>query len=510
MMDFRSPLSDRTNRGELNEWKSAKLFNEAPSCTIPLIDGSNVTVESPDPCSKYYEGGTKYIYTSSPQLNRTECYSHFASPSKQSIENNPKTPTNFDANCIGKTSMSSIPMIYGANVTVDSPDVFSKFYNCNSSSSPISRNSITIDRKSPHFMNDELIITDFNNDNVVKVATQKTMPKISPPLIKMMKQNPTNFVKIVKYIYPLRQNDDENISILCDQNINEKCCKQVSPCGVADLHFDWSPNKELTQSPCAEEIRPYNSCIDGFGPTATQQVIDDINMESSKDCGSYYQSEEVQVLSFSLPSSPAFDIPHKPTQPKKPTTSVFSRGRRVRLADTYTHTIEDNVSTGHKCNVHELTIKEDGVITPVTRMKAKRGLKSKFLDAREFYDQASIAEEDGSCDTLKFGHEVEAVKLASVSDLVDVDQLERCHPSLKVRISDLSTFGRHVRVTTSSRRRPKSKHVRSPFEAYVLEVIVEDEEAVLSFPPGWLTVSNPPPKKRRSRTSKNVVNFDQQ
>ena len=74
---------------------------KAPGASIPLIYGSNVSMESPDPMSKFHDG---------PGGMR------LASPSIGTPVNNRKAPG------------ASIPLIYGSNVSMESPDPMSKFH----------------------------------------------------------------------------------------------------------------------------------------------------------------------------------------------------------------------------------------------------------------------------------------------------------------------------------------------------------------------------------------------
>lgn len=85
--------------------------SNSSSSDMPLIYGSNVSVDSPDPCSKFHSGpGPVAVSPLTPVGPST-----FSNTNKRSCEDN----------------TASCPLIYGSNVSVDSPDVFSKYNKAN-------------------------------------------------------------------------------------------------------------------------------------------------------------------------------------------------------------------------------------------------------------------------------------------------------------------------------------------------------------------------------------------
>lgn len=81
------------------------------SSDMPQIYGSNVSVDSPDPCSKFHSGPGPVAVSPLTPVGPT-----FSNTNKRSSEDN---------------TSSSCPLIYGSNVSVDSPDVFSKYNKAN-------------------------------------------------------------------------------------------------------------------------------------------------------------------------------------------------------------------------------------------------------------------------------------------------------------------------------------------------------------------------------------------
>ena len=97
-----------------------------PSEGVPLIFGSNVTLDSPDPCSKFHSGpGPVPVSPLTPggpclDINgkaelTSDAFERFLRASKMTAKQLP-------------SEGASIPLIHGSNVTMDSPDPCSKFH----------------------------------------------------------------------------------------------------------------------------------------------------------------------------------------------------------------------------------------------------------------------------------------------------------------------------------------------------------------------------------------------
>lgn len=89
---------------KLNEHDTPSPRTPHDKIMMPLINGSNVTMASPDPMSKYFEGMQQNGSFKSPQ--------HFNKHIGIDTVNHSTTP---------------VPMISGSNVTLDSPDPLSRF-----------------------------------------------------------------------------------------------------------------------------------------------------------------------------------------------------------------------------------------------------------------------------------------------------------------------------------------------------------------------------------------------
>lgn len=150
---------DDTSRQEIKRISSKE-------CNIPLIYGSNVTMPSPDPCSKYHEGvgpvhlrevhvcdestskpfiiplihGSNVTMASSDPLSK---FHDGSGPQFESPRAAPNTPSHTHESCgiawTPELNISAVnrvilqnkigmPLIYGSNVTMESPDPFSKYH----------------------------------------------------------------------------------------------------------------------------------------------------------------------------------------------------------------------------------------------------------------------------------------------------------------------------------------------------------------------------------------------
>ena len=99
---------ESTARGECSS--SSSNNGSSSSVSVPLIYGSNVTMDSPDPCSKFHSGPGPVP----------------VSPLGSGVLASAFEP-------VRRSEETSMPLIHGSNVSVDSPDPISKFNKSHSS-----------------------------------------------------------------------------------------------------------------------------------------------------------------------------------------------------------------------------------------------------------------------------------------------------------------------------------------------------------------------------------------
>lgn len=161
-----SLVDNSISNDKLERLKSKSSFNNVKEVfnnnlisnqhCMPLIGGSNVTMESPDVTSKFYEGHRDYntqttpivmqhfpnhsnnnnIETPTSDYNEGQSFSAFSPMMSPANEEHLETwhqlqsfsPCPFNSNSNEKSAKKVMPLIFGSNVSVNSPDVSSKFH----------------------------------------------------------------------------------------------------------------------------------------------------------------------------------------------------------------------------------------------------------------------------------------------------------------------------------------------------------------------------------------------
>ena len=131
-MKMKSPNASR--RVNMVSPTSADSMEYKNKCHMPVVYGSNVTMESPDPCSKFHSGpGPAMVSPVSPGATLRMSHST-PTPKKRAVMESingfsplPATPVGGEVYREEKQECA-IPQIYGSNVTMESPDPNSKFH----------------------------------------------------------------------------------------------------------------------------------------------------------------------------------------------------------------------------------------------------------------------------------------------------------------------------------------------------------------------------------------------
>jgi hypothetical protein len=98
----------------------AQTPDKATNKCLPIVYGSNVTMDSPDPFSKYHEGPGPIIANNQTPVKYVSSFDCAHTPT-QPLANTYHTHNT-------SQNPTSLPIVYGSNVTMDSPDPFSKYH----------------------------------------------------------------------------------------------------------------------------------------------------------------------------------------------------------------------------------------------------------------------------------------------------------------------------------------------------------------------------------------------
>ena len=115
-----------------NVKKTSSSTNNKENISIPLVYKSNMIMDSPDPLSKFSANNTAHInQTMTPVSETYDC-----------VETTP-----FSNKFERKSISTPMPLIYGSNVTMESPDPLSKFHEIKISNlSPVSPSTKIVSR----------------------------------------------------------------------------------------------------------------------------------------------------------------------------------------------------------------------------------------------------------------------------------------------------------------------------------------------------------------------------
>ncbi len=335
---------------------------------MPMIGGSNVTMESPDPCSKYYNhekkidqqysiGTTVFGSFASPlhglAPRPTVGYDYFGPKSNNVFESPADKPSLWK----NASKRNCMPLINGSNVTLESPDPCSKYYegkpiipNNNfemitpskyevditiASPDPYSafyqRNDSYTQCKSPdvnHFQYNDDIET-LNDDFEHHKAVNKI--EVSPPQVAkvntFVRQRSKQYLETDKILFKTVEIDSKKI-------VDE----QISPCGIADMCF----------SPKSEEIK-----------SVSENTI-------------FLMCNKENIMNYTIPHKPPINV-QKPLIP-----NAVARGRSRKFKDANTATITaDNTRSK-------------------TSLKSK--LKQLQLESVQYHDDTVIEKEEETKD----------------------------------------------------------------------------------------------------------------
>ncbi len=332
---------------------------------MPMINGSNVTMESPDPCSKYYNHEKKIDQQYSVGTNVFACFAsplHGLAPRPAVGYDHfgPKQNNPFVSPAEKKPSMwksaskrNCMPLINGSNVTLESPDPCSKYYEGKpiipnnsfemitpskneiditiASPDPYSafyqRNDTYAECKSPDVnrfqYNDDIesLNEDLNNHRSIKTI------EVSPPQVAkvntFVRQRSKQYLETDKILF-------KTVEIDSKKTIDE----QISPCGIADMCF----------SPTSEDIK------------------------NVKENTIFIMCNKENIINYSVPHKPPMNI-QKPLIP-----NAVARGRSRKFKDN------------------------NAVNVPVNNNRNKTSLKSKLkqiqIESVQYYDESVIEVEE--------------------------------------------------------------------------------------------------------------------
>jgi hypothetical protein len=407
-----SLIDNSLSNDKLEKLKSKSSFNNAKEVfnnnlissqqSMPLIGGSNVTMESPDVTSKFYEGNRDYASntqttpiimeqypiqhrndnsdTPTSDYQEGQSFSTFSPLMSPAGESHLETwnqlqsfsPCPFNNHSNENSAKKSMPLIFGSNVSVDSPDVSSKFhdnklihhnnslqnvpnfYISDENSHPIikntnqnnnnnkgirtggfnnltSKNAINDARnicKNSNEFYDENASKSFNLNKLLTNMKEKTIPRIvlsdisNLQNIDQQKESMNDKDMLINQIHiPTNNNNKVNIQI-----------HQISPTSISDIIYSPDgnhPNQPDYKSSMDKSNKKELRSLSAWSPS--QEKENKINNLTSLSTKEYNRADLSSQFQIELDSKiDDVVIPLIPLKPSKPLVKNDSRSKLER------------------------------------------------------------------------------------------------------------------------------------------------------------------------------------